>query len=1040
MRLAAGLVAASAEAQVTSIADDVDNPTSGSLRFEIENASPGDTIAIEIPDSETASTIPLAGTLVFDQSLALDNANTDFRSMPIVAPDQGAFLELGDGVNLILRDVTLTGDGTRTDDVIDLTTATSVLTVDLERADQTIAVDFVGNGRLVKQGTRALTLTGVNVNAGGIRIEEGDVVGDLDALARGGDVTLAPVGRTARVVFDLAGTGNLLDANGPAFLSAASNGGRAVFVKRGTGDLDLTGGLLAGAANIDAAIDLEVEAGDLIIGSSLLVAGRDLVIDAGGTLHTTSAPADYAGAISGAGRLSHESFDTLRLTGDLSAFSGALGIQAGSIVQIAPTLTSRETFAFSVDSAAGLLPLPGVLSVSNPSAFDLTLSGRLSGELRLRMDGGGVVRLAGQATHTGGTYVDDGTLVGDTGNLQREIVVAAGSALHFDQSADGTFSGAIHSDAGAISVRKIGTGILTLGTTQDFAGVFQHDDGGLVFAGGVALSNAGLVVGDGDSSVADLSADFDAAGAQAANTVSIGGDLTIQDDARIAVVLSDQDENGNPAHRSTRYAATGAVTIGGGSPGRSPELVVHLQPGTYTGVGLGPYTVITGASVTQNEAFTLQDDLLFFDLSGGVAGNAYQVNLVASDASLASEASTHNQREVGGALDVLRAAGEAGDPDLQAILENLNTITSAEVGPTLDAFSGDTLSAATNVRLAAAARTWRSISNRLDLARGRSIGREPVGRERGNAPLAGGLPMRSGDGMAPVDAGPDGTASMRRPEPWVAWVEAAGVDGDLGSSDAQGYGYKIVGPIFGADTALSDEVRFGFAGAGTRYVYDGDGSNDKGAANAVEGTLYGAWVGDPVELLIGARYGHSWIDTKRTLRFDDLVSRAEGEFEGNEAGAYAELAHAFGSPRRIEVTPFANATYSWVQFEDFDEDGRSALRMRVDGTDVHSAATALGLRVAVERKMDEDMVLRPRLRAAWGHEWADVVREVNGEFVAGGGSLELEGAEIPRDRAELSVGWEVGFGPGTNLYVTWDGRFGEDLVENALALGLRAAW
>ncbi len=514
-----GLAAGAVGAQVTVVDDDVDVPTDGSLRFEIENASPGATVLFQIPSSSTAQTIALDGTLTFEDSLTLDNSSLDFPIVPILAPTQGTFLEIENGVSLLLRDVVLNGNSTNGDDVIDLQGTSSVLTLELGRADQTLAVDITGSGRLIKRGTRVLELTGDNVIGGGIRIEQGDLKGDLDALGGGGDITLAPSGGTARVVFDVVGSGNVLDANGPSILSNASNGGRGIFVKAGSGELDLTGGLLPGSgANIAASLDLQVEDGDLIVGSAILGAGHDIAIDSGGTLRNVSllgTELTYSGALSGSGTFSHQSYDTLVLDGDLTGFTGNLDIIAGSIVDIEPGLSGDESLGFSVNSDAGLLPLPGVFRVDNSSAFDLTLSGNLSGELAFRSMGSGVVRLTGNTTHTGGTFVDDGTLVGNTSNLQRNITVADGSSLHFDQATDGTFSGSISESSGAISVRKLGAGVLTLGTSQLFAGSFAHDDGGLVFGEGVGLPNASLFVGDGDATTADLSATFDPNGSQA---------------------------------------------------------------------------------------------------------------------------------------------------------------------------------------------------------------------------------------------------------------------------------------------------------------------------------------------------------------------------------------------------------------------------------------------------------------------------------------------------------------------------------------------
>lgn len=249
-----------------------------------------------------------------------------------------------------------------------------------------------------------------------------------------------------------------------------------------------------------------------------------------------------------------------------------------------------------------------------------------------------------------------------------------------------------------------------------------------------------------------------------------------------------------------------------------------------------------------------------------------------------------------------------------------------------------------------------------------------------------------------------------------------------------------MGPLIGADKAIHENVRVGFATAGTRYVLDADGSNNKIIANGVEGSVYGMWVGDPVEVLLGARYGHAWIESKRILRFDDLQRRVEDDFEGNEFGIYAEATRAFGRPSRFEIAPFASLAYHHVTYDDIDEDGGSPLSLEVDGDDIDSAATALGFRVGLEREMDEGVMIRPHLKAAWSHEWADVDREVNSEFVAGGGSQNLEGAELPRDLGEFTVGWEVGYNRNANVYIDWKGRFGEDLIENALSIGLRAAW
>ena len=130
----------------------------------------------------------------------------------------------------------------------------------------------------------------------------------------------------------------------------------------------------------------------------------------------------------------------------------------------------------------------------------------------------------------------------------------------------------------------------------------------------------------------------------------------------------------------------------------------------------------------------------------------------------------------------------------------------------------------------------------------------------------------------------------------------------------------------------------------------------------------------------------------------------------------------------VGLAPLASVAYSHVMSEDFDETGLSPLRMQVEESDIDSAVTSLGIRVATERKMDQGFVIRPRFKALWNHEWIGDDRKVSGNFASdpttGLGPFSVEGAELTDDHAEISVGWEVGYAERANLFFEWDGRFG----------------
>ncbi len=1072
-------------AQVTTAEDAAVNPPPQSLRAEIAAAAPDAVIPIQIPTGGDGSSIDLADGLVFSRPLTIDNADPAFELFPIQAPEAGAFLEIGSDVTLTLQDVGLLSNPANPGAAIDLQSATSVLVIAPSREDQTIDADLVGLGSLVKRGSATLDLRGVNSFSGGITVEEGDLVGDVVSLATVGmgNITLAPnaAATTARIVFDIGAAGDALAAAGPSFLADETSGGSAVFVKRGAGELDVRA-----APMIDFDIDFDIESGTLVVDDGTLmnmtddmmggmtIETRDFQVRSGGSLSIRGLIPDLAGSLQGDGIVDFtpgSSFGgVLNLSGDLSAFTGDLRVRRApgggpiSGAVLSPNTSPAAPLEFSVD-----LDSNTSLLVDN-GTVNLTLAGDISGAGQLNKTGTGTTRLTGTATHTGGTLVGQGTLIGDTRNLQRAIVVSNGAELHFDQPSDGTFMGSIteQTSGGMILVRKVGAGTLTLGTSQPFAGRFEVDDGGLVFGNGVDLTspNADLVIGNSDANRATLSTPFLSGGSQGANTVNVGGDLTLNDDARVLVTLSDRDENDNPAARSTRFAAGGTVTIGDGASTGAPELVVTLAPGGFADPAQRTFTVFTGATgVNVVDDFVVEDDLFFFDLTPLGAASApgtYQIDLQDSGATLANAGTTPNRRAVGTALDELRTNGPGGDPQLEDLLDNLNVLTNDDVDGALDGASADSLAAATNIRLAAATRTWRSISNRLALARGRAIGhhdrrakRQATTRRNLRARRSGQLPdpadrpgvERPGESKVESNVGPNivadeaaGNAADDAAGPWVAWLEGSGLIGELDSDEAAAYDYRLVGPILGADRALGEKVRFGFATSATHATYDADDSVGEGDLTSVEGAVYAAWVGAPIEILLGGRYGHSWVETERRTRIEQFSGRADGDFEGDEFGAYAELTRAFGAPSKIEIAPFARAAYSRIDFDDFNEDGSNPLRMEVDGDEIDSLVSSVGMRIALEREMDEGFVFRPRLEASWGREWGDQDRPIRGRFATGTTPIELEGAELPRDRAQISVGWEIGYNANANLFIGWDGRFGEDLVENALSLGVRAAW
>ncbi|GMV61421.1 MAG: hypothetical protein AMXMBFR74_05900 [Parvibaculum sp.] len=116
--------------------------------------------------------------------------------------------------------------------------------------------------------------------------------------------------------------------------------------------------------------------------------------------------------------------------------------------------------------------------VFNHTETDYIFSPSISGNGEVRQLAGTTI-LTGANSWTGGTTISGGMLAGNTASLVGDILNNA--TLAFDQSADGSFSGAV---SGTGSLVKLGNGVLTLTGTNSYGG------GTTVSAGTLRAGNA----------------------------------------------------------------------------------------------------------------------------------------------------------------------------------------------------------------------------------------------------------------------------------------------------------------------------------------------------------------------------------------------------------------------------------------------------------------------------------------------------------------------------------------------------------------------
>ncbi|MCH7601058.1 MAG: autotransporter outer membrane beta-barrel domain-containing protein, partial [Myxococcales bacterium] len=398
-------------------------------------------------------------------------------------------------------------------------------------------------------------------------------------------------------------------------------------------------------------------------------------------------------------------------------------------------------------------------------------------------------------------------------------------------------------------------------------------------------------------------------------------------------------------------------------------------------------------------------------------------------------------------------------------------VTSEEIPDILDTIAGEEYAAFSDVRSAAAARFNRSISRRFDL----EFTVESDDDDEAEASEGNGSDPAVGDVSAPgptwkaLGSGARNTRSYRDyrnsrnawrrqgrplkdPMPiarhsgkggFTAWLDVHGVFGELGGgSNADDIDYSIFGPLFGLDYGVSEHITMGVTMGYTRNEMDTPGSAFKGTGDTFQGGAYVGAVFESFHLVGSVRYAYSDLESKRRVRFNTLDRTATADFDARDTSIFLEAAYHFKPMGNVIIQPMFSMAYDHLDQASFDENGAQSLNLQLDKQEFDTVQTSLGVRVAMFGRDSEKRYLLPQFRFAYEREWLDNARSMSAFLPTAGpmGEFQIKGATLPRDRVVIGVSSEVGVSDRINLFVDYDLRAGEDLLEHSLAFGFRAIW
>lgn len=393
------------------------------------------------------------------------------------------------------------------------------------------------------------------------------------SIFRVGDGTAAGAGMTATIDASLEGSGGLVkDDLGTLVLNGSNTytGGTAV----NAGTLQVSADDNLGDASGGLSSD-----GGTLHNTGAFASARAVTINQGGLTLRTSADLDLSGTIDGSGALVKSGAGELTLGGS-NTYSGGTSIVGGTVVVSSNANLGVAGGALSLDggtlrNTAAFSSNRGVTLGANGGTFDtvaeLTLGGAMGGAGGLVKSGGGTLLLTGDATHAGGTTIQDGTLQlgngGTSGSLLGDVV--NNGALVFNRSDRMDVSGLV-SGNGAVEQSGAGTTVLSAdnlytGPTSVRAGtlVINGDQSG---ATGTTTVDAAATLGGrgvigGDLTIADGGVLAPGDVGSAPGTLTVAGNLVLGSTSTLEVDLGQANVVGGPLNDLVQVA--GDLTLGG---------------------------------------------------------------------------------------------------------------------------------------------------------------------------------------------------------------------------------------------------------------------------------------------------------------------------------------------------------------------------------------------------------------------------------------------------------------------------------------------
>ncbi|MDP1966063.1 MAG: autotransporter domain-containing protein [Reyranella sp.] len=867
--------------------------------------------------------------------------------------------------------------------------------------DGTAAITANDFNTIVNSGGIAAGISGsgVEVNTGGSVANSGMItVGDsgFGILANGDNVN---IGNSGTIRFGDCGSGI------SAFGSGISVTNTGSLIGIGCGNTGIQVGDTSSVNNSgliqigDTGIGIDGGNGTTIVNSGTIVAGANGIgIFTGGNIVNS-------GTV---------------IVGDTVGFGGGLIGQGDnlSIINTGTIIGGDATPGIAIIGDAGILNNSGTIIVGNA--------------------GGG---LAGLASGDGNTYLNSGVIT----------VGADGIGI----SAPGNNS--IVNNSGTINVGSCGFGI----DSSQGSGASITNSGRVIASG---CSATGVFLGDNDTLtnsglIQGPATGFSVLASGANNTVFnsgtldgpvnvVGGGNNLVTNAGLITVSAPLTPGAGVAHAvdgvftqnasgtlalrvGTDPAAanfdslgvTGVANLGG-------TLRAVVQPGLY-GSSTTYAGALTFASSTGGFA-SVESGLLF--LNASAIYNSTSIDLVLTRLPFNQfPGGGSNGRAVGNALEAQYSTSLTG-----TAATFYSQLLQSTAPNTLAQLSGEIASAGQNASFGAFSQLFGTVFGQINTSRTAGTGQaQAANGQRLSAELA---EACIGDACQEAPSG-------RRVNYWAQGFGAAGSYDANASVGSTAVSVTSGGGATGIDIYVSPGFLLGGMLGTTSTGFTMADLASTGTSQAIVFGAYSSYTAGAAYLDAALAYGIGSFTTQRFVGTGSISEQVNGAFSGNQYGGRVEGGRRF-EIERFAITPYANLTVQALQQNAYTEVSRNIATgaagltgLNVQAQTTTSVRSVLGAEFATTFAPTEDLVVRPRARLGWAHEF-NTYRASTASFAALGPGVPLtvQGASPASDALVVQAAVEVEVGRMFRIYGQFDGDFASTARSYAGTGGIRLVW